>query len=150
MDERKYQFESSIVDYRGSILFSLAILVVMHWIAYSKSGQMSLQPFIGAISFALVFLPLITVFKHRKYSIVINNGIISGYDLNSKKRVSEDISTVVSFGVEKGSAKTDPRNHLALVDHVFINLSSGERLVVFLKANRLKELLDDLGQLKDD
>lgn len=149
MAKKRYRFTPSIKDYASSALFALTVLVLMHWISYSKSYHVSLQPFVGVVSFILVFIPILTILKHRKYSVTIDNGVISGFDLNSKKRISRDISAVTSFGIEKGLANTNPKNHLAFVDHLFIDLSSGERLVIFLKGNKLKELLSDLEQLKN-
>ncbi len=150
IDQKSYQYKPSVEDYRGSILFALIFLFFMHWISYINSGEITLQPFVIVVSFLLVFIPVLSAFKHRKYLIIINNSTISGFDLNSKNRVKRNVNSIASYGIQKASAKINPKNHLSFVDHVFINLSSGERLIILLKKNKRNELLSVLERLQQE
>ncbi len=148
INQKKYQLKLSIKSFFASASFAFIVMVFMHWLSYHNSGELSFQPVVVFISVFLFFVPVLSVLKHRKYRITIDGSTISGYDLILKKRVSKKYTSITSFGIVKASTKERYKHDLALVDHVYIDLTSGERLVIFLKENNLKELLADLEKFK--
>lgn len=143
-----FLYKPSFKDNFLILLFALSVFCFMHWISYNKTGQLIFQPIICFISLALLLIPLISSLKHRKYIIILNESEIIGFDTYAKRRVLKKIEDLKSFEVIKASSRLDPKNHLAQVDHIAIDFSSGERFVIYLKPVFFEKLLKELKSIK--